>query len=673
MSVKQALVAGLACGIIGAGIGWGVGSNHVDSQTWEAQPDISAQMADINLDSAYLPIAGNPVRGSQNPIATVVVFTDYKSPATQTLYGKIFDKVFAQYGDKVAVVYKAFPLQQHQDALLRAQAAAAAHKQGKFWEMSDQLLTTGGSRRLFTEAEAIAMATKIGLNLEQFKTDLNSAEIRESIRKDIALGEKLGVNRTPAIFINNKDMNLKGLLTEEVFLKALTGEMNRHAQFLADLNKPGRSYYLTSLYNAPKLVQEAPKIKAETLQAANKRPNPNERKTPRGKAVPQAPEGKVFVDISGAPTMGDPNAPITLVEFTDFECPFCARANNTVKTLMEKNPGKIKVVFKHNPLSFHKNADAAHRAAEAAGLQGKFWEMSQKLFDNQKALTMPDIEKYAAELGLDVAKLKADMENELIKNRVAADLSQGKSVTVQGTPHFFMNGTRIKGAQPLESFQAALDKELAIADKYIKRGVAADALYKTIIAEEPKPKATPKAPEAPAAPIVLTKGDSYAKGPENAPVTIYQFSEFQCPFCARVEPTVDQIMATYGDKVRIIFKNMPLAFHKDAPLAAEAAFAAGTQGKFWEMHKILFANNKNLKREALEEYAKQIGLNMDQFKADLDSQKFKAQVDKEAAEGKGAGLSGTPSFVINGKKFVGAQPFENFKKEIDAALAAAAK
>lgn len=669
MSAKEAIMAGVFCGIIGAGIGWGVGNSHINDNAWESQPDITAQVAETGLDSSYLPIAGSPVRGSANPIATVVVFTDFKAPATEAFYNKILDKAFTQYGDKIAIVYKAFPLERFPDSLLRAQAVAAAHKQGKFWEMSDLLLKTGGAKTLFREPNALALATKLGLNMEQFKADLNSAEIRESIRKDIALGERLGVKGTPAIFINNKNMNLRGNLTEDVFMKALIGEMTHYTLMTSQLTKPGGSYYFSSLYNAPKFeTHDAPKAKAEDRPKLERRPMPN-RKNPRGKAAPPAPEGKVFVDISGAPTLGDPNAPITIVEFTDFECPFCSRGSNTIKELMEKYPGKIKLVFKHNPLAFHKNADAAHRAAEAAGLQGKFWEMYQKLFDNQKALTMPDIEKYATEIGLDVAKLKADMENELVKNRLTADLNQGKSVSVKGTPHFFVNGTRVKGAQPLDRFQAIIDKELAIADKYIKRGVAADDLYKTIINEEPKPKVMPKAPEAPEAPIVLTQGNSYAKGPENAPVTIYQFSEFQCPFCVRVEPTIDQILATYGDKVRIVFKNLPLAFHKDAPLAAEAALAAGAQGKFWEMHKVLFANHKNLKREALTEYAKQIGLNLEQFNADLDSHKFAEQVKKEMAEGNNVGIKGTPTFVINGKKFVGAQPFESFKKEIDEALA----
>jgi protein-disulfide isomerase len=120
-----------------------------------------------------------------------------------------------------------------------------------------------------------------------------------------------------------------------------------------------------------------------------------------------------------------------------------------------------------------------------------------------------------------------------------------------------------------------------------------------------------------------------------------------------------------------VFKNNPLQFHKNAKLASEAALAAGEQGKFWEMHDILFKNQKALEHDQLIEHAKTIpGLDIAKFTQALDSHKFAAQVESELAEGAKAGITGTPSFVINGKKFVGAQPLDKFKAEIDAALAA---
>ena len=123
--------------------------------------------------------------------------------------------------------------------------------------------------------------------------------------------------------------------------------------------------------------------------------------------------------------------------------------------------------------------------------------------------------------------------------------------------------------------------------------------------------------------------------------------------------------STYGDKVRVVFKHNPLPFHKDAGPASEAALAAGAQGKFWEMHDKLFANQKALKRANLETYATELGLNLAQFKADLDSGKFKAAIKADQALAAQFGARGTPGFFINGRNLRGAQPFANFKKIID--------
>ena len=124
----------------------------------------------------------------------------------------------------------------------------------------------------------------------------------------------------------------------------------------------------------------------------------------------------------------------------------------------------------------------------------------------------------------------------------------------------------------------------------------------------------------------------------------------------------------YPKGVKIVFKQLPLDFHKNAHLAAQATLAAHEQGKFWEMHDKLFENQRALTRPDLDKYAQELQLDMTKFKAALDSGKFKKKVDADMAQARGAGLTGTPSFLINGQKFVGAQPFESFKTQIDAAL-----
>jgi protein-disulfide isomerase len=175
---------------------------------------------------------------------------------------------------------------------------------------------------------------------------------------------------------------------------------------------------------------------------------------------------------------------------------------------------------------------------------------------------------------------------------------------------------------------------------------------------------------------IPSAGHFPVKGNPTAKVTILQFSDFQCPFCSRVEPTVKQVMDTYGSKIKIVWRNYPLPFHQNAMPAAEAAeevFAQGGEGKFWQYHDLLFANQQALTRADLEKYAEQIGgINMAKFKAALDTHKNKAtvQADIDAVEKSGARI-GTPSFFINGKLLQGAQPFDAFKTAIDKALAEA--
>ncbi len=147
------------------------------------------------------------------------------------------------------------------------------------------------------------------------------------------------------------------------------------------------------------------------------------------------------------------------------------------------------------------------------------------------------------------------------------------------------------------------------------------------------------------------------------------FSDFQCPFCKRVEPQLSQLEKEYGGKVHMAWKNYPLPFHNNAEPAAEAAMAANAQGKFWQMHDKLFENNTALDCPSLEKYAQELGLDMAKFKADLDAQKYKDSIASDTKEGQAVGVNGTPAVFINGRKINGAYPWETFKKIADEELA----
>jgi protein-disulfide isomerase len=164
-------------------------------------------------------------------------------------------------------------------------------------------------------------------------------------------------------------------------------------------------------------------------------------------------------------------------------------------------------------------------------------------------------------------------------------------------------------------------------------------------------------------------GSAPIRGSKDAAITIVAFSDFQCPFCARVNPTLAQILQAYPDKVKLAFKHLPLRIHPDSPAAHAAAESAHRQGKFWEMYDKIFANQREIKPDKLREHAKEIGLDLKKFDEDVVSADVKKRIDTDSQEADKLGVSGTPAFFINGRYLSGAQPFENFKKMIDEELA----
>jgi protein-disulfide isomerase len=202
-----------------------------------------------------------------------------------------------------------------------------------------------------------------------------------------------------------------------------------------------------------------------------------------------APSGDSAIPIAGSPVLGKESAPIAVVEFSDFQCPFCDRGGKTVKELQEKYPNDVKVIFKHYPLPFHKQAPDASKAAIAAGEQGKFWEMHDWLFENQKQLKAHGSDMkdwtagYAKELGLDVAKFKKTFDAPATQKTIDDDMALAQKLAVQGTPHFFVNGERVKGAKPLSAFEEIVKRQLGEAKEMKAAGVARADIYDKMVAK----------------------------------------------------------------------------------------------------------------------------------------------------------------------------------------------
>jgi protein-disulfide isomerase len=166
----------------------------------------------------------------------------------------------------------------------------------------------------------------------------------------------------------------------------------------------------------------------------------------------------------------------------------------------------------------------------------------------------------------------------------------------------------------------------------------------------------------------LLEGSAPSFGPKDAKVTIVEFSDFECPFCSRAADAAHKIKEKYGDKVRFVFRQFPLSFHPNAHVAAEASLAAAAEGKFWEFHDKAFANQRALGREQLEGYAKEVGMNVNKFKAALDSKQYAATVDAEQKLGEEMAVDGTPTMFLNGARVGNPTDFDAISKDIEKAL-----
>ena len=222
------------------------------------------------------------------------------------------------------------------------------------------------------------------------------------------------------------------------------------------------------------MTRKGDEVIEQSLERIIKKKREEARKAEEGPPLAERMKNPVTVGIKDAPIKGSADAGIVIVEFSDFECPFCTRVLPTVDQVMKTYEGKVALAFRHNPLPFHKEAGPAAQASIAAHRQGKFWEMHDKLFQNQRGLNEAAYNKFAKELGLDLAKFKKDFKDPAVKKMIEDDANFARSNGAGGTPSFFIGkreGTDIKGvllvgAQPFEKFKEVIDL-------YLGQGTAA--------------------------------------------------------------------------------------------------------------------------------------------------------------------------------------------------------
>ena len=282
--------------------------------------------------------------------------------------------------------------------------------------------------------ELFASRTGSPAKLYELRSDMLEQMIHERVLE--AEAKKRGVPASAVVELELKDM---GPVSDEEIQAFYTQNFSGKADTTLDQVRPQIERYLQSRRAAevPKRLRERAAVKVMLVE-------------PR------------FEIAAEGPSKGPANARVTIVEFSDFQCPYCQRSVATMKQVLEKYPTDVRLVYRHLPLeSIHPFARGAAEAATCADQQGQFWAYHDKLFENNRALGPADLQRYASEIGLDAKGFEACLADEKIKQKVEVDLGAARAAGISGTPAFIVNGRLLSGAQPAQNFYELIDAELA--------------------------------------------------------------------------------------------------------------------------------------------------------------------------------------------------------------------
>ncbi|MGH7296874.1 MAG: DsbA family protein, partial [Polyangiaceae bacterium] len=562
-----------------------------------------------------------------------------------------------KYGpERLRIVWKNNPLPFHHNARPAAEAAAGVLElggAGAFWAFHDRAFENqaslgSGAYESWAREGGVGDAAAIGAGLASRRwSDVVDADLRDA--------KLLGVQGTPSFFVNG--VFIVGAQPLEKFVKTVDEEMAK-AQARIDAGTPRERVY-------------AEMARENRVHA----PPPAEDEEDNG---PPEDDRTVFkLPVGASPVRGPATALVTIVEFADFQCPFSGRAEATLDAIRRKYGDKVRLVWKNEPLPFHKEAEpAAEAAIEVRAEKGDaaFWAMHDRLFAAQKDLSEAVEARLAGEVGASPGRVRAAIARHARKNAIGADADLADDFQATGTPTFFINGRRLVGAQPEEKFDRLIDEELVRAQALVAKGTAPAAVYEALTRggvgpQEPEKKTLATLPAAD--PV---RGNPLAK------VTVHEWADFQCPFCGRVEGTLKELMKDYGTRIKLVWHDMPLPFHQDAPLAAQAgreAFAQKGSTGFWAMHDLLFADQSKLKRDDLDLYARALRLDLQRWSASLDNGLHGREIDAEKKAADDMNITGTPAFVVvpagsrEGYFISGAQGYPKFRKIVERALSEA--
>ena len=387
--------------------------------------------------------------GGDTPLVTIVVFTDYACPPCGRTW-TVLENLVEDYGEDIRVVFRSFTVPGFDRGEEAAEAAFAAGAQGKFWEMHRRLFA---HQNAFDRPTLRAHAKEVGLDVPKFMDDLDTGAHAGPRIRHRREAKKLGIVGLPATFING--LYLPGFADEKTWHGVVDEEIVRAKELLSSGTRRADIY--SKLMASASNKRVAPPQGAADLQ----KQLAEKKKALDPAAAVIAPKGgeRYRIEPGKAPAIGPEDAAVVVVEFSDFQCPYCRKAwNEELRQLIEERKDKVRFAIRHLPLEIHTEARGAAKATMAAARQDKFWEYHDKLLQQGGGLSRDVFIGIAQELELDLDKFKQDLDDPSIAAEIDEDVKVAVAVGVGATPAFFVNGRYVSGFNPGQ-LAAMIDEE----------------------------------------------------------------------------------------------------------------------------------------------------------------------------------------------------------------------
>ena len=375
-----------------------------------------------------------------------------------------------------------------------------------------------------------------------------------------------------------------------------------------------------------------------------------------------------LLPISDAPFVGNGAAKVTMVLFTEFQCPFSRRVLGSLIELLGKyEADELRLVFMNYPLPFHELAMPAAVAALAAHEQGQFWAYHDLLFNNQNRFDPESLQEYAEELDLRMDEFRAALDSDEYAERIANEQGVGTRLGVRGTPSFLINGELVVGAKSAGELMQIIDAEIEQADALLAAGVPLTEIHRVLVEERVEATAEDRSP----GPRELTAEADSSTGTVARPIETVElavFADFTNPRYRPLGLTLARLTSELGDRLGIDYTSVVDADDTHAVLVAAALRAAQEQDRWITFHAALADRTDTVDRETLLAIAETIGLDQESFREALDSPSSAqlARAELEAAQRRG--VVATPAVFIGGRRFVGSLPYDDLRELIDAEL-----